>query len=647
MNNGKQARHIGGVPFISDKLQTVAAMTTNSENLPPSTITLSNNSIAENSPVGTTIGTLSATDPEGQPLTYQLADSGGGLVKLDGNKVQLAKPVSYEELQGKTFQVEVSDGVNKVLKKLFVSIEDVDEPPHLIWMGGAEVPEDMKVGTVYDYVSGVDPEDSVLTFKLIDDAGGTFKLVGANAIQLAKPVDFEKAPTKTVTFEVSDGKFTVVKSFTINIADVNEGPSALTLSNSKIAETASIDTLIGSFVAVDPEGDEVEYWLKDSAGGTFWIVDNKLYVNDSLSYETQQSYTITVVVSNASGSFTKDFVIGVTDVIETIVGNSSSQTMMGGIGADKIMAGSGNDTLIGNAGDDLLFGELGNDTILGGAGKDRLDGGAGNDTASYESATAGVKASLAAKSTNTNDAAGDSYYGIDNLTGTRFSDVLGGNAYVNILTGGDGSDILIGGASGDKLIGGIGNDAASYATAAGGIIANLGSQSGNTGDAKGDTYSAVESLIGSNYADELYGNGGANSLSGGTGDDIIGAGSGNDWIYGGSGADRLVGGMGADRFVFKALSESTGATADSIFDFMASEQDRIDLSAIDASTTTFGNQAFSFIGTAAFKGTAGELRYEKLSSDTFIYADVNGDRIADLKIHLDDAVTLAGNYFLL
>lgn len=419
------------------------------------------------------------------------------------------------------------------------------------------------------------------------------------------------------------------------------------MSNSKVAETASIDTLIGSFVAVDPEGDEVDYWLKDSAGGTFWIVDNKLYVNDTLNYETKQSYTITVVISNASGSFTKDFVIAVTDVIETIVGNSSSQTLMGDIGADKIMAGGGNDTLIGKAGNDLLYGETGNDTLIGGAGKDRLDGATGNDTASYESAAAGVKASLVAESTNTNDAAGDTYYGIENLTGTRFSDVLGGNAYVNILTGGDGNDILIGGASGDKLIGGIGNDAASYVTATGGVIANLGSPSGNTGDAKGDTYSAVEGLIGSNYADELYGNGSANSLSGGAGDDIIGAGSGNDWIYGGSGADRLVGGMGVDRFVFKALSESTGAKVDTIFDFVPNEQDRIDLSAIDANAKISGNQAFSFIGTAAFKGTAGELRYQKLSSDTFIYADVNGDRIADLKIHLDDAVTLAGNYFLL
>ncbi|WP_331376608.1 hypothetical protein [Sinorhizobium chiapasense] len=281
---------------------------------------MSNNSIAENSAVGTTIGTLSATDPEGQPLSYSLTDSGGGLVKLDGNTVQLAKPVSYEELQGKTFQVEVSDGVNKVLKKFSISIEDVDEPPHLVWLWGTEVAEDMKVGTVFDYISGVDPEDTVLSFKLIDDAGGTFKLVGASAIQLAKPVDFEKSATRTVTFEVSDGKFTVVKSFTINIADVNEAPSALTLSNSKVVETARIDTVIGSFVAVDPEGDEVVYWLKDSAGGMFWIADNELYVNDALNYETQQSYSIAVVISNDSGSFTKNFLISVIDALETVTG---------------------------------------------------------------------------------------------------------------------------------------------------------------------------------------------------------------------------------------------------------------------------------------------------------------------------------------
>ncbi|AGG72231.1 hypothetical protein SM2011_b23366 (plasmid) [Sinorhizobium meliloti 2011] len=44
---------------------------------------------------------------------------------------------------------------------------------------------------------------------------------------------------------------------------------------------------------------------------------------------------------------------------------------------------------------------------------------------------------------------------------------------------------------------------------------------------------------------------------------------------------------------------------------------------------------------------AGELRYHKQASDTFIYVDVDGDKKADLTIHLDDAVTLTKDYFLL
>lgn len=80
---------------------------------------------------------------------------------------------------------------------------------------------------------------------------------------------------------------------------------------------------------------------------------------------------------------------------------------------------------------------------------------------------------------------------------------------------------------------------------------------------------------------------------------------------------------------------------------MTSEQDMIDLSAIDASTLATGNQAFSFVGTAAFKGVAGELRFDKLASDTYIYADVNGDKVTDLKIRLEEPVTLTKDYFIL
>ena len=149
--------------------------------------------------------------------------------------------------------------------------------------------------------------------------------------------------------------------------------------------------------------------------------------------------------------------------------------------------------------------------------------------------------------------------------------------------------------------------------------------------------------------DKLSGGAGNDKLSGGGGDDKLYGGSGNDKLTGGMGADDLWGGSGADTFIFKSIKESTvnASGRDTIFDFSARQKDKIDLSGIDANTTKGGNQAFSFIGTKAFSGKAGELRYEKAKSDTYVYGDVNGDKIADFAIHLDDRVNLSKSYFIL
>ncbi|WFU50925.1 M10 family metallopeptidase [Sinorhizobium terangae] len=174
----------------------------------------------------------------------------------------------------------------------------------------------------------------------------------------------------------------------------------------------------------------------------------------------------------------------------------------------------------------------------------------------------------------------------------------------------------------------------------------------------GDTRSLIENVLGGSANDSIIGNQAANTvrgyagndaLSGDRGNDLLDGGVGNDSLYGGAGADRLVGGTGADRFLFKSLAETTVATTgrDTIYDFVASQSDRIDLSTIDANTTVTGNQAFVFVGTAAFSGGKGELRYDRAASDTYIYGDVNGDRKADFAIHLDDAVAMQKGYFIL
>ncbi|WP_156528642.1 calcium-binding protein [Sinorhizobium glycinis] len=324
--------------------------------------------------------------------------------------------------------------------------------------------------------------------------------------------------------------------------------------------------------------------------------------------------------------------------IENLEGSSYSDKLEGDANANILSGGNGNDELQGGAG---------NDKLSGGRGGDKLYGGSGYDTASYEASTVGVTASLTNPSANTNEAVGDTYNSIEALVGSRFNDVLSGNAGANNLFGGDGNDTLVGGAGFDSLYGGNGTDTASYAGATAGVIANLGDMSGNTNDATGDKYISIENLVGSSFADGLYGTSGANNLAGGGGNDRLHSYSGNDVIYGGAGADQLHGGYGADKFIFRALSDSSATSFDSIFDFLLSEQDRIDLSAIDANSKVAGNEAFSFIGSSAFTGSGGQLRVVKQSSDTYIYADINGDKVADLTIHLDDAVSLTKDYFVL
>jgi hypothetical protein len=65
---------------------------------------------------------------------------------------------------------------------------------------------------------------------------------------------------------------------------------------------------------------------------------------------------------------------------------------------------------------------------------------------------------------------------------------------------------------------------------------------------------------------------------------------------------------------------------------------QIELDRIDANTLVDGNQAFSWIGSNAFSGSAGELRAYETSGLWFVEGDTNGDGTADLVI----ALTLQG-----
>ncbi len=311
------------------------------------------------------------------------------------------------------------------------------------------------------------------------------------------------------------------------------------------------------------------------------------------------------------------------------VGTRFGDVMHGFLGDDRIKGRSGDDTLTGDSGNDTLTGNQGNDVLDGGDGNDTLRGGLGSDQ----------------------------------------------------LRGGDGNDMLNGGFGLDYMAGGLGDDVYVVDQAGDMVVENAGEGTDELRSATLDldltTYANIEDarltgsanldatgtagrnvltgnaghniLTGQGGRDRLYGNDGWDTLKGGNGKDLLLGGAGDDMLIGGAGRDVMIGGAGADTFDFNSPTETgnTAATRDRITDFSQTDGDVIDLSGIDADSGAAGDQAFTFIGTAAFSGTAGELRYVQTATNTIVQADLDGDGAEDFQIQLDGLIALTAGDFVL
>jgi hypothetical protein len=108
-----------------------------------------------------------------------------------------------------------------------------------------------------------------------------------------------------------------------------------------------------------------------------------------------------------------------------------------------------------------------------------------------------------------------------------------------------------------------------------------------------------------------------------------------------------VGGAGADSFQYNTVGDSTATATDFVQDFSQTQGDKVRLSPIDPDLSLARDQAFAFIGTAAFSGGgAAQVRYYQSGGNTYVEADT-GDGNADLVVRLGGSLTLAATDFVL
>ncbi|KAM4017490.1 LOW QUALITY PROTEIN: uncharacterized protein ACNLHF_007129 [Anomaloglossus baeobatrachus] len=137
---------------------------------------------------------------------------------------------------------------------------------------------------------------------------------------------------------------------------------------------------------------------------------------------------------------------------DVLQGSSGKDYLYGGAGDDKIHGGEGNDLILCGEGDDVIYPSQGADAVYGGTGSDTLlfFGDLRNKTGVFVNLDLGYGAG--------SDAEGDLYFGMENVVGTSYDDILIGNDESNYIRGAGGNDLIQPLGGDDFLQGGEGKD---------------------------------------------------------------------------------------------------------------------------------------------------------------------------------------------
>ncbi|QFU17788.1 calcium-binding protein [Microvirga thermotolerans] len=228
------------------------------ENAVPTAPVLSGGAISDAAAAGTVVGTLSATDTDGDALSFTFADalagsdglvsadgrfaiSGGSIVVRDKSLIQVAQDTVF------SYAVTASDGRGGAATgTVAVTVADVNKAPTDIALSQSSVREHSDVGTVIGTLSGTDPNGDGLTYTLLNDGGGLVELVG-NEIRVKNnaAIDYEQVTSFDIAVAASDGAASFTKTLTVAVQDAKRETVVGTAGNDLIRGGSGADELNG------------------------------------------------------------------------------------------------------------------------------------------------------------------------------------------------------------------------------------------------------------------------------------------------------------------------------------------------------------------------------------------------------------------
>lgn len=312
----------GGNPVRSGTASIRVRVLDANDNVPVFSQRVYKASVSENSPIGTVITTLNATDlDEGVygEITYSfshLSDKMGGVFEINpqSGEVRVAGVIDYEEASSHELDVQAKDGGGQASHcKLIIDVTDVNDnkPVIEIKSASANVAEDSRPGTmvallnIYDLDTGNSGRVSCaipdnLPFKLVSEVKNYYMLVTDGIL------DRELQPDYNITVTATDGgspSLSSVKVISIVVTDVNDNAPTFAQGefNANILENKPVGTFVMKVTADDADDGsnaKILYQIANSEVSSFLTINSDtgdLFTSRLFDYEQSVHFQIKVI----------------------------------------------------------------------------------------------------------------------------------------------------------------------------------------------------------------------------------------------------------------------------------------------------------------------------------------------------------------
>jgi hypothetical protein len=194
----------------------------------PTDIALSTNTINENAAVNTVIGTLSATAPTAQSISYSLVGGDVSSFNISGSQLRSSASFDFETKSSYSVTVRGSVGGETFDKVLSVNVNNVPESPTNILLSSQTITENNAIDAVIGTLSAVGDSCVYSIISATSPTTGSTSYVSRfniNGSQLRASVSFNREDKASYTLRIratTPFGLTYDKDFTISVANIDE-----------------------------------------------------------------------------------------------------------------------------------------------------------------------------------------------------------------------------------------------------------------------------------------------------------------------------------------------------------------------------------------------------------------------------------------